>query len=126
MQRVEQRWQRALLISLGLYTLALPLTIMLLRADLPTLLRYLIAIIPVLPIGYGILAYTRFLAGLDELQQRIQLYGLAMSVGGTGLITISWGFLELAGLPRLSTLWVFPILIWLWGLGVMLVNRRYQ
>lgn len=126
MSRTERQWSRALLISLGLYGLALLLALLALRADLPTLLRYLVAMLPVLPIGYGVWAYTRFLAGIDELQQRIQLTGLAVAVGGTGLLTISWGFLELAGLPPLPTLWIFPILIWLWGLGVALANRRYQ
>jgi hypothetical protein len=89
-------------------------------------LRYLIALLPVAAIGYGMLAYMRFLRGIDELQQRIQLSGLAFAVGGTGLITAAWGFLELAGLPHLPMVWVFPILVWLWGLGTALAARRYQ
>lgn len=36
-----------------------------------------VALLPVLPIAYGIWAYTSFLRGIDELQRRIQLDGLA-------------------------------------------------
>ncbi|HMQ32843.1 MAG TPA: hypothetical protein PKD53_19085 [Chloroflexaceae bacterium] len=108
------------------YTVTLVVAITVLGWDAPALLRYLVALLPVAAIAYGMLAYMRFLRGIDELQQRIQLSGLAFAVGGTGLITAAWGFLELAGLPHLPTIWVFPILIWLWGLGTALATRRYQ
>jgi hypothetical protein len=48
------------------------------------------------------------------------------SGAGTGLLTVTWGFLGLAGLPRLPVVWVFPILIWLWGIGAAMAARRYQ
>lgn len=112
--------------SMVAYTVTLVVALIVLRLEPPTLLGYLVALLPVVAILYGMFAYMRFLRGIDELQQRIQLHGLAFAVGGTGLITIAWGFLELAGLPRLSTIWIFPILIWLWGLGTALATRRYQ
>lgn len=108
------------------YAVALVIAVVATQSAAPAALRYAAALLPVLPIGYGMLAYMRFLRGIDELQRRIQLDGLAFAVGGTGLLTVAWGFLELAGAPHLPAIWVFPTLIWLWGLGTALATRRYQ
>lgn len=126
MNQVEKRWGIELAATLAIYAVALIVSVLVLRADPPAPLRYPAALLPVLPVAYGVWAYTRFLHGIDELQRRIQLDGLAFSVGGTGLLTVTWGFLELAGLPRLPVLWVLPILIWLWGIGAAIASRRYQ
>jgi hypothetical protein len=126
MDHVTKRYGIELIGALLAYVVLLISAVLILEAEPPLVLRYLVALLPVLPIAYGMWAYRRFLRGIDELQRRIQLDGLAFAVGGTGLLTVAWGFLELAGLPRLSTLWVFPILVWLWGLGSALAARRYQ
>lgn len=126
MYHVEKRYRIELVAALLAYVVLLIIALFIFQAEPPLVLRYLIVLLPVLPIAYGMWAYRRFLHGIDELQRRIQLDGLAFAVGGTGLITMAWGFLELAGLPRLSTLWVFPILVWLWGLGSALAARRYR
>jgi hypothetical protein len=126
MYHVEKRYQIELAAALLAYVALLIIALFIFQAEPPLVLRYLVVLLPVLPIAYGMWAYRRFLHGIDELQRRIQLDGLAFAVGGTGLITMTWGFLELAGLPRLSTLWVFPILVWLWGLGSALAARRYR
>jgi len=112
--------------ALVTYAAALVVAIVVIQAGPPAAVRYVAALLPVLPIIYGMRAYWRFLSGIDELQRRIQLDGLAFAVGGGGLITVAWGFLELAGLPRLPAVWVFPLLIWLWGIGTALATRRYQ
>jgi len=126
MNHTGRRYAVELGTAMVAYTVTLVVTLTVLRWEPPTLVRYLVALLPVAAIAYGMFAYRRFLQGIDELQQRIQLTGLSFAVGGTGLITAAWGFLELAGLPHLPTIWVFPILIWLWGLGTALATRRYQ
>ena len=88
--------------------------------------RYLLAVLPALPVGLGVAAFIRFLTRMDEMHQRIQLAGLAFAMGATGLITFIYGLLEIAGLPHLSWVWIFPAMIVLWGLGTALANRRYQ
>jgi len=126
MYQAGKRYGIELIGALLAYSMLLIITLRILEAEPPLLLRYLVALLPVLPVAYGMWAYRRFLQGIDELQRRIQLDGLAFAVGGTGLLTAAWGFLELAGMPRLPILWVFPILVWLWGLGSALAARRYQ
>ena len=88
--------------------------------------RYLIAILPVLPLIFTVRAFTRYLDNLDELQQRIQLQALGFAAGATAMLTLTYGFLENAGLPPLSMLWVFPLLCVLWGGASIVLTRRYQ
>jgi hypothetical protein len=89
-------------------------------------LRYGLAILPAVPVGPGVAAFIRYLGRMDELQQRIQLAGLAFAAGTIGLLTFTYGLLEIAGLPHISWVWIFPAMILLWGLGTAVASRRYQ
>jgi hypothetical protein len=88
--------------------------------------RYLVILIPVIPIVYGITAFVRAVGELDELQRRIQLEAFAFSLGSTAVLTFGYGFLELAGLPRVSWLLVLPLMAFLWGVGLVIATRRYR
>jgi hypothetical protein len=88
--------------------------------------RYAVAVLPVLPAVLVLWAVQRFVAEQDELQRRIQLEGLTVAYVGTGVLTFGYGFLEGVGLPHLSWTWVLPLMIALWGIGVVLAGRRYR
>jgi hypothetical protein len=89
-------------------------------------LRIPVAVLPVMPIVFGVLAFLHYMRHLDELQRRIQFEGLAFSVGCTGLITFTLGFLENAGFPSVNVIWVMPMLIAFWGIGTVVASRRYS
>jgi hypothetical protein len=63
---------------------------------------------------------------VDELQRRIQLEAIGLSFAATGILTFAYGFLEDVGFPRLSFIWILPLMVMLWGLGLGLASRRYQ
>ncbi len=87
----------------------------------------LVAVIPVVPAMFGLLAYLRFMRRMDELGRRIQLEALAFSFGGIGFATFTYGFLEEnAGFPHLSYIWVFPAMIAMWGIGGAIATYRYR
>ena len=88
--------------------------------------RYVLAVLPVVPAAFAMWAATRYFRGLDELQRRIQLEGLAFSFLATCLIALTWGFLQNAGLPHFDVIWVAPLLVGLWGIGTRVAKRRYQ
>jgi hypothetical protein len=88
--------------------------------------RIIVALIPIVPIIFMILSFLKYLNGIDELQQRIQLIAIGFAAGVTSLLTFSYGFLEGVGFPPISLLWVFPVMILLWGLGLAFISRRYQ
>jgi hypothetical protein len=91
-----------------------------------TPLRFLIILVPVIPVIVAMRAFSRAVGELDELQRRIQLEAFAFSLGGTVLLTFGYGFLEYAGLPHLNWFFVPPVIVTLWVTGVVLANRRYR
>ena len=88
--------------------------------------RIPLVLVPLIPAAFALRAYLRFLSRMDELGQRIQLEALAIGFGAAGMLTFAYGFLEHAGFPRLSYIWVFPLMIALWGIGGALATRRYR
>jgi CHASE2 domain-containing sensor protein len=79
-----------------------------------------------IPIAMGVAAFLRLFGAMDELQKQIQLYALAFAFGLTGLLTFSYGLLQNAGLPQVSFIAVFPMMIALWGVGNVIGSWRYQ
>lgn len=89
-------------------------------------LRLLINLAPMLGAVAAAWAILRGLWRMDELQRRIQLDAIALSFLGTALLTFGWGFAEGAGLPHLRAFSVWPIMGALWGLGLVVAQRRYR
>jgi hypothetical protein len=94
------------------------------RVDQPV--KTIVALVPLIPAGFALVAYLRFLARMDELGRRIQLEALAFGFGAAGMLTFAYGFLENAGFPQLSYIWVFPTMIALWGIGGAIAAYRYR
>ena len=92
--------------------------------DQPT--KTLVALTPLIPATLALFAYLRFLSRMDELGRRIQLEALAFGFGAAGMLTFAYGFLENAGFPQLSYIWVFPLMIALWGIGGAIASYRYR
>ena len=112
--------------SMVAYSAMVPVSIWLLKGHEHSPLRYFFAVLPVIPSAFAMWAAIRFFRGLDELQRRIQFEGMAFSFLGTCLISLTWGFLQNAGLPHADVIWVTPMLILLCGLGLGIASRRYQ
>ena len=89
-------------------------------------IKTLVALAPLIPATFALFAYLRFVSRMDELGQRIQLEALAFGFGAAGMLTFAYGFLENAGFPQLSYIWVFPSMIALWGIGGAIAAYRYR
>jgi hypothetical protein len=112
--------------SMAAYVVVVFVSVSLLKHHVHSPSRYLLAVLPVVPVGFAMWAAIRYFRGLDELQRRIQFEGLAFSFLATCLIALTWGFLQNAGLPHADVIWVAPLLIGLWGVGTCIAKRRYQ
>lgn len=108
------------------YVIVLPISIALIQAHPHAAWRVPLALAPVVPAAFALWAVIRFAARLDELQRRIQFEAVVFSSGVTALLTFSYGFLENVGLPQLSVLWVLPLMVALWGIGLALASCRYR
>ena len=89
-------------------------------------LRYVLALLPIIPLIFAFLSYMWFVRRVDEMQRRIQFEAVAISMGSTIFITLTLGFLEVAGFPAVGMIWVPPIIILTWGLGTAIASRRYK
>ncbi|QAY76057.1 hypothetical protein [Sphingosinicella sp. BN140058] len=89
-------------------------------------LKLVINLAPMLGAFAAAWAILRGLWRMDEMQRRIQFDAIAISFLGTALVTFGWGFAEGAGLPHLRAFAVWPIMATLWGLGMVVAQRRYR
>jgi hypothetical protein len=123
------RYLRYFVYSMIAYVITLALSLIALGffADYPMLpARVVLALTPMVPVIFMLYSFLKYLGNIDELQQRIQLQAIGFAAGTTSLLTFSYGFLEGVGFPPISLLWVFPIMILLWGLGLIIISRRFQ
>jgi hypothetical protein len=67
----------------------------------------------------------RNLMKMDEMQLRQQLEAIGIGFALTALLTFNYGFLEGAGLPKLTMFWVWPVMCMSWVLGQIAVKLRY-
>ena len=126
MNKAAKTYTVELITSMVAYAVILMGSIWALERTDSTSLQVVLAVLPVVPLLFALRAFLRFLSRIDELQQRIQLQAIGFAAGATGLVTITVGFLENAGLPQPSWIWVFPMLIAFWGIGTAIAGRRYQ
>lgn len=85
-----------------------------------------LALLPAIPMVAMAVSIIRRLNSMDELGRKIQLEALAVAFVCTALTTFSYGFLETAGLPRLSAFMVWPIMGGIWCVATIIGTRRYQ
>jgi hypothetical protein len=72
-------------------------------------LRYAIGVLPALPlIGVISLVVQSMLSEDDEFQRVLWAEAMLWGTAITMAVTTVWGFLEVAGAPHLSLVWVFP------------------
>jgi hypothetical protein len=112
--------------AMGIYAAVVVVSIYWLHSNPPAPWKYLIAVLPILPALYVPVAAARFFSAMDELQRRIQLEGLAFGFVGAAVLTLSYGFLENAGLPQLNWVWVWPVMATCWIVGLGFAHRRYR
>ncbi len=126
-REVQKRYFKEFGISMGFYIVLLIASILIItNVGLPKAAQVIVTLIPVVPTIFVVIAVMRALRDSDERQQRIQLQAVTFSAIVTGLITFSYGFLENIGFPRLPSLFIFPLMIALWGIGAGIFAGKYK
>jgi hypothetical protein len=106
------------------YLMVLEGTATVLQANPDADWRYYVALLPLLPAGLVIWLFVRSLGRLDEVQRLIQVQAFGFALGATALLTFGYGFLESAGLPHLTWLYVLPVMVVFWALGTAAFRWR--
>ena len=83
-------------------------------------------LLPSIPLLLGLWAIIRHYRRMDEFHQKVnsEAFALAALIMGVGIMI--WGFAENAGFPKLSTIFIAPALLALWGICTPIVISRYK
>jgi FtsH-binding integral membrane protein len=89
-------------------------------------LRFVMALAPVVPVAFIIPAMARYFRDSDEFERRIVTEAFAIGAGTTAILSVTYGFLENAGLPHLSAWWTWSVVMGASFVARIVLNRRYQ
>jgi len=110
----EREARNRYLVELGaallLYLAVLTGSIYLAKPMQPGLVRTLLVITPVIPVMLFFWAVARNFRRMDEFVRLRNLESMAISSGVVGAFSLTYGFFEMAGFPKLSMFWVWGIL----------------
>jgi hypothetical protein len=77
--------------------------------------RTLLLVSPVVPLMLAVWAIARHFGRMDEFLRLRSLEGLAIAAAITAGLSLTYGFLESAGFPKLSMFWVWGVMGLVWG-----------
>ena len=115
-REANSKYRFELLGALLLYTLTLLGSLVLARGMEPGTSRTLLLAAPTVPVMLVVWAVARHFARMDEFVRLRSLEGLAIAAAVTAGLSLTYGFLESAGFPKLSMFWVWPVMGATWGL----------
>lgn len=128
MNAVQRRYMREFWPSMLAYILIMLLVWPLVDHVQSVWGRAVLALLPILPVLLVTRAMVRLVMGSDELEQRLNLIGLAIAGTVVGTLCMVGGFLVVAKVLRLDgavLLWVWPAMIVFHQLGRGWAARRY-
>lgn len=112
-------------VALIAYSGLLAIVITVLNTQPDAAWRWAVAPTPMIPWVFTVVAYVRYYRRMDELHQRMALEAFAFAFAGTALVTFTYGFLDFAGLYRISWWFVWPVMAALWIIGGVLARKRW-
>ena len=110
--------------AMALYAGLLFASVAIIGHEQPQGIKVLVALLPMLGVALAMLAIARHLRASDEYVRKLSLEGLAVAAGVTAGLTLTWGFLEGAGFPRLSMMVVWPVMGLTWGATAFFCHAR--
>ena len=88
--------------------------------------KIVLALTPLIPLVFVFVFAIQFLRGIDELERQIHVEALAIAAGVTALLSVTYGFLEVAHFPRPSAWFTYSAVMLCWLVATPLVARRYK
>jgi hypothetical protein len=88
--------------------------------------KIVLALTPLIPIAAIFVFAVQMIRGIDELERQIHIEALAVAAGVTALLSVTYGFLEVAHLPRPSAWFTYAIVMLSWALATPFVSRKYK
>ncbi|MBD5604645.1 MAG: hypothetical protein IAI48_06085 [Candidatus Eremiobacteraeota bacterium] len=125
-RKSARRYQIELLASMALYVVTLFVSIRNVDHVAAGPGKVALALLPVFGIVATSLALVRYVLRQDEMQRRTFVDAAAIAAIVTAVATMTLGFLENAGVPRISMTWVWPFTMISFAVSLPFVRRRYR
>ena len=90
------------------------------------LLRFALALLPMVGVVVCAWAMVRLAWEADEMQARKVMEALVVSAAGTVITSIAYSLLEEVGAPRVSLIWVSAVWAFFFGIGMLWSTWRYR
>ena len=114
-REANRKYRLELFSAMLVYMAVLIGSIMLAKPMEPGTARTLLLITPAIPMAFAVWAIARHFRRMDEFVRLRSLEGLGIAAAVTAGLSITYGFLESAGYPRLSMFWVWGVMGMVWG-----------
>ena len=111
----NRKYKTELGISMVLYLAALFGSIYLAKPMEPGATKTLLLLLPAIPMALAIWAIARHFQRMDEFLRLRALEGLAIAAAITAGLSVTYGFLESAGFPKVTMFWVWGVMGLVWG-----------
>jgi hypothetical protein len=124
-RKSTRRYQIEIAISTVLYVGLLSLSLHYVDR-LDGALKVIVALLPMIGVSGFIIALVRLALRMDEFQRQTLLVSGAIAALACALATMTLGFLENAGIPRLGMTFVWPIMAVAFGIALPFVRRHFR
>ena len=118
------RYGAELGVALAIYAVTIPISIRYAAALPRGASRDAVAALPMLGVLLAIWAIVRQFRRVDEYLRRVTLEHLGIAAAVTAGWTITYGFLENSGFPRLSMFVVWPVMAGVWAVLALVHATR--
>jgi amino acid transporter len=125
--RASRRYTVQLTIAMLLYILLLFGSILAVqRLNVEGAWRFVLILIPLLPVAAVVPAVFRYVRDTDEFERQLTTESLAIAAGVTAVFSVTYAFLESAGLPHLSAWYTWLVVMGSWGIARVTLRWRYR
>ncbi len=121
--QAHRRYLREFWIAIVAYAVILSASVYGLNHGVAGPAKYLVAVLPALPLVAVFIAGVRWLQATDEYQRQTTITAMAIAGAATALICVTYGFLENAGLPRMSVWISYLLFMSIWGIATPILQR---
>jgi hypothetical protein len=113
---IKRKYVRELGAALAIYLAVLFGSLTLAKGVDAGAARTALLLAPLVPVVLAVWAIARQFRRMDEFVRLQSLESVAIAAAVTAGWTLTYGFLENAGFPKLSMFWVWPVMGFVWGL----------
>lgn len=124
--QAKRRYFKELGFSMALYAVLLAGALRLSLDMQPGALRTVVLLTPMLAFLLALRAVVRAVRQSDEFIRKTTLEHLAIAAAVTAGVTFTYGFLEIAGFPKLSMFVVWPLMGGVWAFTTIVDTLRHR